>query len=469
MFFITYLRRELRARMRQAVLIALGLALGVGLVVTVTAASAGVTRAESGVLSALYGVGTDVTVSGPAVTPLPQPFCQPGLISAQGHCVNAAGHTFERLFPPLLQGTISAPAVAAVARLHDVAAATGVLTLTAQSTTFPAHFGGLGSVVMPQVASFTVDGVATGHTSLGPLAAATVTSGHVFAPGDAGADVAVVDSGYAAGNNLTTGSVITISEVRFTVIGIVAQPQGSSPPDVYVPLARAQALATAGKDGNGGSLANKVNLIYVAAASAAGISAVQREISRLLPGDTVTAASSLASQVTGSLSSAAKLASDLGKWMSVLVLIAAFAVASLLTLAAVARRAAEFGTLKALGWRSGRIIAQVLGESLVMGITGAAAGTALGFAGAALIATVAPKLSATDASAVGSMQQTLAPQGSTHQFVNHAVLVPLSPSITTGVIVLAMLLAMAGALLAGAFGSWRIARLRPADALASVA
>jgi putative ABC transport system permease protein len=234
------------------------------------------------------------------------------------------------------------------------------------------------SVVIPQVASFTVDGVSTGHTSLGPLAAATVTSGHLFTPVDADADVAVVDSGYAAGNNLTTGSVITISEVRFTVIGLVAQPQGSSPPDAYVPLARAQALATAGKDGNGGSLANKVNLIYVAAASAAGIPAVQREISRRLPGDTVTAAGSLASQVTGSLASAAKLASDLGKWMSVLVLIAAFAVASLLTLAAVARRAVEFGTLKALGWRSRRIIAQVLGESLAIGIAGAAAGTGLG-------------------------------------------------------------------------------------------
>ena len=42
MFFITYLRRELRRRMRQAIFIALGLALGIGLVVTVTAASAGV-------------------------------------------------------------------------------------------------------------------------------------------------------------------------------------------------------------------------------------------------------------------------------------------------------------------------------------------------------------------------------------------------------------------------------------------
>ena len=36
-------------------------------------------------------------------------------------------------------------------------------------------------------------------------------------------------------------------------------------------------------------------------------------------------------------------------------------------------------------------------------------------------------------------------------------------------VVLAVVLAVAGGLLAGTFGSWRIARLRPADALASVA
>jgi putative ABC transport system permease protein len=403
------------------------------------------------------------------MTPLPEPFCQPGLVWTSGHCADAAGHTFDRLFPPLLQGTISASAVSAVARLHDVAAAAGVLTLTAQSTTYPAGFGTAGSVVVPQVASSTVDGVAaTAHTSLGPLATATIISGHPFSAADSDADVALVDSGYAAGSNLNVGSAISIGNVDFTVVGLVTQP-GSSASDMYIPLARAQALATAGKDGNGGSLANKVNLIYVAAASAADIPAVQSEISRLLPHDTVTAAASLASQVSGSLSSAAKLASDLGAWMSVLALVAAFALACLLSLAAVTRRSGEFGTLKALGWRSGRIIAQVLGELAAIGIAGAAAGIGLGFAGAAIIAGVAPRLSATDASAVGSMQQAPAPQGSSHQFTTDAVLVRLSPSITAGVIVLAVILALLGSLLAGALGSWRIARLNPADALGRVA
>jgi putative ABC transport system permease protein len=74
------------------------------------------------------------------------------------------------------------------------------------------------------------------------------------------------------------------------------------------------------------------------------------------------------------LKTTAQLARSLGTWLAVLALLAAVAVASLLTLAAVARRVREFGTLKALGWRSGRITAQVMGETLAMGIAGAAAG-----------------------------------------------------------------------------------------------
>src|SRR4249920_1512627 len=61
--FFTYLRRELRRRMRQVVFISLGLAVGIGLVITVTAASAGVAQAQSAVLHSLYGVGTDITVT----------------------------------------------------------------------------------------------------------------------------------------------------------------------------------------------------------------------------------------------------------------------------------------------------------------------------------------------------------------------------------------------------------------------
>ncbi len=484
-FFVTYLRRELSRRVWQTVFVALGLALGVGLVVTVSAASAGVKKAETGVLSGLYGVGTDMTVSGPppltqqGLTQLaakclhstarvctiapgvqctrqgPDMFCGGGVPIGSGKSAGKSARDDEILFPPL-NGTVSASTVSAVARLRDVAAATGVLTLVYQ---WP---GGTDSV----------DGVGTGHSSVGPLSAVRVISGRYFATADSDADVALVDSAYAAASNLKVGSTITIRQVRFTVIGIVLPPQGTSPPDVYIPLARAQALGSPDKH-DVGNLANQVNLIYLAAASAADIPTVQNEVSRLLPGDAVTAASGLASEVTGSLSTVNRLANDLGKWVSGLALITAFAVACLLMLGAVAHRSEEFGTLKALGWRTRQIIGQVLGESLVIGIVGAAAGVGLGFAGAAIIAAIAPTVSGTLVnnsgvpSAIGSMHQVIQ-NGSAAPVTYGAVTVPLSPSIAIGVIVLAVFPAMVGGLLAGLFGSWRAARLRPADALRRV-
>jgi putative ABC transport system permease protein len=479
MFFITYLRRELRRRIRQAVFISLGLALGIGLVVTVTAASAGVKKAQSDVPSSLYGLGTDVTVTGKPPPPFSPGSGSPrgaqtfqigpggAQVCKNGRCHKASGQTINNLgsrdYSPFSQSAITS-----VARLRHVTAAAGGLTLSENRITLPQNFGQPGSR-FPQPSSFSLDGVDLSHLALGPLSGGTITAGRSLNGSDASSDVAVVDSGYARSNKLKVGSTVTIAKRAFKVIGIVAQPQGSSPPQIYIPLQRAQAFTL----GDGTSLKNKVNTIYVTAASAADIPAVQQEIKHLLPHDTVTTAASLASQVTGSLSSTARLANDLGRWLSILVLIAAFAVASLLTMAAVARRVREFGTLKALGWRSRRLIAQVMGESVVMGVIGGAAGVGLGFAGAAIITAIAPKLSATLASPTGRRIVSLGPgPGGGRGFsptVTHTVSVPMSASVTAAAIIVAVLLAIAGGLLAGSFGSWRIARLRPADALARVA
>ena len=47
--------------------------------------------------------------------------------------------------------------------------------------------------------------------------------------------------------------------------------------------------------------------------------------------------------------------------------------------------------------------------------------------------------------------------------------VHLSAAVSANVILLAVVLAVAGGLIAGIFGGWRAARLRPADALSKVA
>jgi len=499
MFFVTYLRRELRGRMRQALFLALGLALGVGLVVTVAGASAGVKNAESQVLGLLDGVGTDVTVTGAAPSPadagsvprgaptgLSQGLDGPQECFAGGRCTSVAGKTISFVNAPY--SLISTSKLTEVTRLHDVTGAVGELQLNDQTATFPKSARSILNLNW----NVYLEGIDTGDTSIGPLSTAKLVSGHELSAADRDSAVAVVDAGFAASNHLKAGSSLTIANASYTVIGIVTQPQVSNPTDIYIPLARAQAMPTQ----MGESLRGEVNTIYVTAASAAGISAVHAEIAKALPDTQIATQSSLASEVTGSISSAEKLASDLGRLLAMLTLIAVFAVASLLTLAAVNRRAAEFGTLKALGWRSPRIIGQVLGETVTMGIAGAIAGVGLGYAGAGIIGAIAPTLSADvpgnfnpnsynpSSSSIPKGHSTLSayltadtgtgsrPAGlhgsNGNPSLSHTVAVSLHPSVTFDVIALAVALALLGGLLAGAVASWRIARLRPATALARV-
>ena len=142
------------------------------------------------------------------------------------------------------------------------------------------------------------------------------------------------------------------------------------------------------------NMKNEVNTVYVAATSGDKIARVASDIKTAVSGVTVTDQDSLASEVTGSISSAASLANNLGKWLAIAVLIAAFLLASLLTMSAVSRRVREFGTLKALGWKSRRIVGQVIGESIAIGIVGGVVGVALGFAGAWAVGKFAQPLSA---------------------------------------------------------------------------
>src|SRR3984885_10152137 len=407
--FFTYLRRELRRRIRQATFIALGLAVGIGLVITVTAASSGVKSAEGSVLKNLYGVGTDATVT-------KNPTAGSFTAGRPSNFNLKSGSTvkIDTLTATRSLGSLDDSAVTTISRLKGVAAASGALTADSVNTTFKipkfssgsggsapggAASGGTGGFSGP--GSFntgntvSVDGVdlASNAQALGPLSNGTLKSGRTLKSSDASSDVAVIDSSYAKSASLKVGSDVTIASIKFTVVGIVSVSASDSSAAVYVPLARAQALSKS---------TGKVNTIYVAADNATDISAVQKEITKAVPGATVTTSSDLASEVTGSLSSASSLANNLGKWLAIAVLIAAFLLASLLTMSAVSRRVREFGTLKALGWKSRRIVGQVIGESIAIGIIGGVVGVGLGFAGAQLVNAIAPALSASVGQTTGS-------------------------------------------------------------------
>jgi ABC-type lipoprotein release transport system permease subunit len=460
--FFTYLRREIRRRSKQGIVIALGLAIGIGLVLTVSATSAGAKTAQGKVLHSLYGVGTDVTVTKTAKAGSggPQRFRFGG-----GPPGGRSGAHLSRnvLHPSPGQATLSASDVAKVASLRGTASAVGGLQLadTSFSGTVPSSSsgGGLGGTSSGRssfnINSFTVDGVQITNASVGPLTASQVAQGRYFSASDNYADVAIASSSYATQHGLTVGSHVTVGGKKMLIVGLANVSSGAA--NVYIPLGTAQALS---------GLKGDVTNVYIRASSASSVSSLSAEIHSALPGTTVSTSSSLAGQVSGSLSSASSLATNLGTWLSYAALVFAFLIAGLMTMAAVSRRVREFGTLKAIGWRTRRIVGHVMGEGLVVGLAGGVGGLILGIAAAEVITALSPSLTATVGSAGAAGGAGPAPGGVGRAFAAaHTVLVHLSAPLQGNTISLAVALAIAGGLVAGAFGAWRAGRLRPAAAL----
>ena len=173
---------------------------------------------------------------------------------------------------------------------------------------------------------------------------------------DAGENVAVLDATYASTAELAVGDTIDVGGQEMEVVGIVASASSDADTaaNVYIPLDVAQTLSGAG---------DVVSTVYVQAESSDAIAGVQAALQEELPDATVSSQSDLASTVSGSLSSASSLITNLGTWLSLIVLAVALALAVLFTISGVSRRTREFGTLKAIGWSNRRVVGQVAGES----------------------------------------------------------------------------------------------------------
>jgi putative ABC transport system permease protein len=469
--FFSYLTRELRRRRRQAIVIALGLALGIGLTITVTAASAGVKAAQNEMLHSLYGVGTDMTVTSNA---------NPGGGGPVKFGLGSGSTTNEQLTTLPGTSTIDAATLAKIRKVSGVSAAVGSIGLLDVKITSSETPGcsdptsgscqkSSGFSVSPN--TLQVAGVDTSDLSIGPLSTLTASSGRMLSAADSGKDDAVVTKTYAESNNLKLHGTLTVDGKTFTIVGLVT---GTSSYDVYMPLGVAQSLSS--NTGN-------VTTVYVTAGNSSEIDAISAAIQKIDSNLSVTTASDLASTVTSSVNSTAKLAGTLGRWLEILVLIAAFVVAALLTMSAVGRRVTEFGTLKALGWRSRRVVRQVVGESVVTGLVGGAVGIALGFGGAFVIDRIAPTLTASTggttpvsgpisggaSSGPGGVRSIGPAGGSGPGLGGTSIVEHLTAPVSIGALLVAVLLALLGGLIAGGFGGWRASAMRPADALRKVA
>lgn len=492
--FFTYLRRELRRRRKAALVVASGLALGIALVIVVNSVTAGMNQAQDKVLQSLYGLGTDMTVTKAAAAPK-EGDSAGGRQRFDFDAKDSGDDAEQSSDRVMVQGfqTLAATTVTKVGGQQGVADAVGGLSLQVMKVNgqfkrgeFKQEGGGAGGGGRsggsgggaPQgrvqgggaqfdVNSYTVYGADVAHPALGPLTSSRISSGRTFKTSETDASVAVVDSAYAKEKKLKTGSKVTIHGTKFTVVGIATADSGDAAANVYIPLKKAQTLADS-KD--------KVTTVYVKAADSQQIDSVKSAIQKNLSDTTVTTSADLADTVSGSLSTASGLASSVGRWLSIAVLVAAFLVAGLLTVSAVSRRVREFGTLKALGWKSGRVTRQVVGEAVVNGLMGGVLGIAVGLLGAYVVTAVSPTLTAELGGAsgggggggIGGMGGGFGGGGPGRQAASKALDISLSAPVSGTTIALAVGLAVAGGLVAGGFGGWRASRLRPADALRRV-
>jgi ABC-type antimicrobial peptide transport system permease subunit len=480
MFFLTYILSELRRRSGRTLLTALGLGLGVGLVITVNALSTGLDRAQAQILEPLTGVGTDMSVSRPidfspsAGGGFPQLSDdeREQLMEENGGMrlglrgLGEPGEEFSRdTFVSTAQLSFDADEVDAIRGIDGVASAAGGLTLNAvhiegtvpeqtEQPRFAQPGLGGGPPENIDVSNISVAGVDASVRELGAVTPGQVTAGRYFDSGNA--REAIVNESYAAREGITLGDEVSLGAKSFIVIGVAETPVGGHSSDVYVKLAQLQALS---------DRAERINTVYVRADDAGEVAAVAASIEDTVDGASVTTAEDLADRVSGTLVDAKNLAGSLGSALMIVGLLAAFLIASLLTLSSVTKRVREIGTLKALGWSQRLVVRQVTGESLFQGLLGGAIGIVVGVVGALAIGAFGPTLEASvGASEEGGGLRFGGPfgQGVIESTVTEvAVDAPVSGSL----VVWAVALAVLGGLVAGAVGSLRASRLRPADAL----
>jgi ABC-type antimicrobial peptide transport system permease subunit len=490
LFFLSYIASELRRRRARTILTALGLAVGVALVISVNALSNGLDHAQQKVLEPLTGVGTDMTVTRPIkLTQGSGPFG--GLSQSQQKRLRSEGSgggplNFRNLKPgshisqdsfQTSQLSFSETQVSKTESIAGVASAAGALTLNdvhvygkvpniqvnGGSNGAPTGGGngapGFGNSSI-HFDSRTVTGIDQTKFSLASVTPSQIVKGAYFSDGSAGKTQAIVSNSYADSNNISVGDSIRLDGHTFKVVGIASSPLGGTASDVYVELATLQKIA---------GYTGQINSLQVRATSTGTVSSVAASIKHSLKSSDVTTAQTLAKRVGGSLTDTKNLSAKLGTALEIVGLLAAVLIASLLTLSSVSKRVRELGTLKALGWSSFQVVRQITGESLLQGLLGGVLGVAIGIVAIEAINAVGWTLKATVSGGSSASQTPAGPFGLGQPHVTSgSALVKITTSADAQLILAAVVLAIAGGLIAGIAGGLRAARLRPAVALRTV-
>lgn len=516
---LEYIRRGITRRKRQSAIVIIGMALAVAAVMIVSAASAGITAAQHNVLSSIYGVGTDITVTktASAAGQSGGPF-QFGSGAGQTSSSGSTDLSTTRVSVARGSSALAQTTLSKVKSTSGVTAATATLALTqtkfsgsfqqgqtssgdsgssssgdsSSQSSGPGSgqsgrpsFGG-GSFDLNETTILGIDPTATG---VGPTTDFTVSTGRLLKKSDTKA--AVISSSYAKDKSLKVGSTVSLggSDTEATVVGILSSASSQSASDVYIPLSLAQSLSS--------DVTGKVTTIYVKSGNADQVSTVAAALKKTVSGATVSTQADLAGSISGSLASAAGWITGFGRWLTIGILALAFLLASLFTVASISRRTRELGTLKAIGWSNVRVLGNITAETLIQAVLGGLVGLIIG-AGAivginaakiSLDSSTTPTFSTSQqaggaagapgggagsapGAATGESGANQAGTGSraagARSRTATAAKTTLTLSPSAGAIGLGVGASVLGGLVAAGAGSVKVSRLRPAAALRSI-
>lgn len=304
--------------------------------------------------------------------------------------------------------------------------------------------------------NLTVAGVDTSKTDIGLILPDQITSGTWFT----GADQVIANASYEDKQSLAVGGTIELGGKTLTLTGIVEPELYTTTADLYLPLADLQTLA---------DRTETINILLIKVADAQSVETASRQLENLFVGAAVTDATDTAHLVTGSLVNAANLTNKFIGVTSFIIIGAAFVIVSLLTILSVNKRVREIGTLKAIGWSNTRIIRQIIGENVILGMAGGALGIGLGLGMIALLNTYDISLAATitgnePQGMVGMAQRFFGGLTSEGSTADTTTTVTLHVAYTYLILLLGAGVALIGSIIAGALAAVKASKMKPQEA-----
>ncbi len=307
-------------------------------------------------------------------------------------------------------GTLNESLASALLNISGVANTAGVLAVTSNTTgasnsSSPSGFGG-----------FMVNGIDSSKLSLEGIDS---VNGTVYTNGSS--NQLILGESAAKNLNKTVGSTITVFGSNFTVTGIYQTGNFITDAGAFMSLSTLQNLTS--NDG-------KVSEISVKATDNANVTTVSQSIENAYPNQlTATTAADQANRINQSLGfvNTASLAISL-----LAIIIGGIGIINVMIMS-VFERTREIGVLKAVGWRSSRILTMILGESIILTLTAAVVGIVVGVVGVYALLPL-----------IGSGFQ---------------------PELTVGILLRAIGIAFLVGVIGGLYPAYRASRLPPTEAL----